>query len=94
VVHLLFLYGDGEVRWLAHIDFFLEVSVEEGGLDIHMVDTPPFLSHKREEDSYRLHACNRSEGIIIVDSLSLEKTMRNQPSLVLDHCPQSRPSST
>jgi hypothetical protein len=51
VVHLLFLYGDGEARRLAHIDFFLEISVEEGGLDIHMMDTPPFLSRKRE-DSY------------------------------------------
>jgi hypothetical protein len=52
-----------------------------------MMDTPPFLSRKREEDSYRLHARNRSEGVVVVDPLLLDESTRNQPSLVLDHCP-------
>jgi hypothetical protein len=71
------LYGDGEARRLAHIDFFLEISVEEGRLDIHMMDTPPFLSRKHEKDSYRLHARNRSEGVVVVDPLLLDESARN-----------------
>ena len=87
MVHLLFLYDNGEAWRLAHIDFFLEVDVErKADFDIHMVATPSFLSCKRKEDLDRLHAHNRSEGVVVVDPLLLDETARNQPSLVLDHC--------
>jgi hypothetical protein len=85
VVHLAFFSGNGEARWLAHIHLLLEVAVEEGGLDVHVVNTPPFLSRQRKEDLDRLHACHSGEGIVIVDPVLLDKAAHYQPRLVLDH---------
>ena len=43
--------GDGVARWLAHVHLLLEVTVEEGELDIHVVDPPPLLSRQQEKDT-------------------------------------------
>jgi hypothetical protein len=51
VVHLAFFSGDGETRWLAYVHLLLEVTVEKGGLDVHVVDLPPLLSRQQEEDT-------------------------------------------
>ncbi|KAG8094539.1 hypothetical protein GUJ93_ZPchr0012g20822 [Zizania palustris] len=52
-----------------------------------MINTPTLLGCQREEDTNGLHPCNRSEGIVEVDSLLLNETACHQPSLVLDHHP-------
>ena len=48
VVHLAFFSNDGEAQWL-HL--LVEVTVEKGGLDVHIVDLPPLLSRQRKEDT-------------------------------------------
>ena len=48
-VHLIFFFGDNKTRWLAHVHLLLEVAIQEGKLDIHVVDLPHFLSRQREE---------------------------------------------
>jgi hypothetical protein len=50
-VHLPLFFGDGIARWLAHVDLLLEVTIEDGGLHVHVVDLPPLLSHQHEEDT-------------------------------------------
>jgi hypothetical protein len=48
-VHLPLFSGDGVARWLAHVGLLFEVTVEEGGLHVHVVDLPPLLSCQRED---------------------------------------------
>jgi hypothetical protein len=37
-------------RWLLHVHLLLEVAVEEGQFDIHVVDAPALLGCQCEED--------------------------------------------
>ena len=48
-VDLSFFSGDGEAGRLLHVHLLLEVAVEEGGFDIHVVDALAFLSRQRED---------------------------------------------
>jgi hypothetical protein len=49
-----------------------------------VVDTPTLLGSQRKEESHGLHPCHGSEGIVKVDSLSLQETSSHQASLALD----------
>ena len=46
--NLVLFARDDESRWLVEVDFLLQVTVEEGGLDIHVVHTPTLLGRQRE----------------------------------------------
>ena len=75
--NLVLLAGDDESRRLVDVDLLLQVSVEEGGLDIHVVHTPSFLGRQREEETNRLHSRNGREGVVKVDSLLLNEAARH-----------------
>ena len=45
----LALFDDGEAWWLAHLHLFLEVAVEESGLNVLVVESPSLLNSQREE---------------------------------------------
>jgi hypothetical protein len=47
--NLVLLAGDDESWRLVDVDLFLQVTVEEGGLDVHVVHTPSLLGRQREE---------------------------------------------
>jgi hypothetical protein len=49
-----------------------------------VIGTPTLLGSQRKEESYGLHPCHGSEGIVEVDSLPLQETSCHQASLVLD----------
>jgi len=83
-VHLVFFPGDGESRRLPHVDFLLQIAIEEGRLHVHVVDRPPFLSCQRE-DPDRLHARHWRKRVIIFDPLLLNEPARHQARLVLGH---------
>jgi hypothetical protein len=44
VENLVLLAGDDESWWLVDVDL-LQVTVDEGGLDVHVVHTPSLLGH-------------------------------------------------
>jgi hypothetical protein len=68
-------------------DLLLQVTIEEGGLDVHVVHTPSLLGYQRKEETNRLHPHDGHEGIVKVDSLLLDEPARHQMRLVLDHRP-------
>ena len=80
------LAGDDEARRLTNADFLLQVTVEEGGLDVHVMDKPTLLCRQRK-DTDGLLARDEREGVVVVDPLLLNEPTRHQPRLVLDHLP-------
>jgi hypothetical protein len=85
--NLVLLVGDDESGRLVDVDLLLQVTVEEGGLDVHVVHTPSLLGCQREEETNGLHPCDGRECVVEVDSLLLDKPTTNQTHLVLDHRP-------
>jgi hypothetical protein len=81
------LPGNGEAGRLPDIHLFLQVTIEERRLNIHVVDTPPLLGSERKKDADGLDASHRRERVIVVDPFLLAETTRDEPRLVLDHLP-------
>ena len=79
------LARDNKTRRLSDVDLLLEVAIEEGGLDIHVMDMPAITSRKCKQDSSKLHPSNGRKGVIEVDSLLLEESACDQSSLLLDN---------
>jgi hypothetical protein len=67
---------------LTAIDGLVDCAVQEGVLDVELVNWPGASKGQREHraDSGRLH--NRVEGLIVVDSGALSEAPRNPASLV------------
>src|SRR5258705_1751568 len=80
--NLGFLTRRGETFRLHHIDLFVEVAIEESGLNVHGVDFPVFQGGKRKKEVKRLEASNRREGFIIVNTMSLRKAFSNKVSVI------------
>ena len=69
-------------QWLLNVHFFLEDSIQEGRLHIHLMNSPFVLSCKREYQSYGLQATDRSKHLIIINPNILTITFCNQPCLL------------
>jgi hypothetical protein len=52
-----------------------------------VVDLPPFLGRQCEEYAYILHARDRGEDLLEINSLLLHKSARDQPGLMLHDLP-------
>jgi hypothetical protein len=74
--------GVHEPRRLTAVDGLGEGTVQEGVLDVELVNWPGASEGQREHhaDSGRLH--NRAEGLIVVDSRALSEAPKNPSSLV------------
>jgi hypothetical protein len=77
-----FLIGDDKSRRLAGVRFLLQIPIEKRRFHVHVVDLPPFLSCKRKEEAHGLHASDRSEDLIVVDPLLLQKAPHDLPCLI------------
>ena len=66
-----------------HVYFFLEVSIEENILHIHLIKRPMVNSSHNNETSDRCKASNRSKSFLIVNAIFLSKAFHNEVSLVL-----------
>ena len=62
--------------WL-HVHFFLEVSIEESILHIHLIKRPTANSSHSNETSDRCKATNRSKCFLIVNAIILTKALGN-----------------
>ena len=76
----LFLYKS---RRLFHIDFFMQVPMEEGRFNIHLMDFLFERGSKGKKKAVRVHFGNRGEGFSIVNSFNLWKTLRNKANFML-----------
>jgi hypothetical protein len=63
------------------------IIIEEGGLDVHVVDAPPLMCSKCDKDADGLNTSHGCERVVIVDPLLLEKGACDEPCLVLDYLP-------
>jgi hypothetical protein len=64
-------------RRLFHVDFFLQISMQEGGFNIHMMDLPFMGGNKGTKKVDGSHFGYRGKGLIIVNSLNLGKSFGN-----------------
>ena len=86
--YLVLLAGDDESRRLVDVDL-LQVAIEKGRLDVHVVDAPALLGCQCDEATRGLHPCDWCEGTVKVDALLLHEPVCNQSGLVLDDCAAS-----
>ena len=63
-------------RWL-HVHFFMEVSIEESILHIHLIKRPTANSSHSNETSDRCKASNMSKCFLIVNTILLSKALSN-----------------
>ena len=54
-----------------HVDFFMQVSMQEGGFDIHLIDFPFIGWSKGKNKVNGVHFGNRGKGFSIVNTLNL-----------------------
>ena len=65
-----------------NVHFFLEVSIKESILHIHLIKKPTANSSHSNETFDRWKASNRSKCFLIVDAILLSKALGNDMSLV------------
>jgi hypothetical protein len=62
---------------LFHADFFLQISMQEGGINIHLMDLPFMCGSKGKNKVDGIHFGYRGKGFIIVNSFNLGKSFGN-----------------
>ena len=60
-----------KTRRLFHVDFFMQVSMEEGGFDIHLMDLPFTGCNNKKNKENGVYFGNRGNGFGIVNALNL-----------------------
>src|SRR5262249_42491133 len=78
----VFLSCLNKAFWLLHVDIFFEVSVQIGGLDVHLMHFEVFLRCQGEENSNRVEFRHWSEGLLKIDSCLLSIAFSHKSSLV------------
>ena len=63
-----------EARRLFYVDLFMQVPIQEGGFDIHLMDLPFIICSKVKNKAYGVHFGNRVKGFGIVNVVNLLKT--------------------
>jgi hypothetical protein len=67
-------------RRLFHVYFFLQIPMQEGGFDIHLMDLPFMQGCKGKNKAYGIHFGYRGKGFIIVNSFNLCRPIYISPS--------------
>jgi hypothetical protein len=62
---------------LFHVYFFLPISVQEGGFNIHLMEIPFMRGNKGKNKADGIHFGYRDKGFIIVNSFNLGKSFGN-----------------
>jgi len=76
---------DGEVWSLLDENHLCKLVVEEGRLDVKVVDTPILRCCHSQQQANGLHSHHQSKDFLGVDALMLHKTVGNKLALVLDN---------
>lgn len=71
-----------ETKWLSLIDFFSEVSMKKGILDVKLVDRPSIIDHKAENSADCSRLGDGAEGLVIVNVSLLIKAFGNKACFV------------
>ena len=63
-----FLKATNKLGRLFHVDFFMQVSMQEGGFDIHLMEFPFIGCNKGKNKVNGVHFGNRGKGFSIVNA--------------------------
>lgn len=80
--------GDGwvvqisKIIWLGNIDFLIQITIQEGDLDIHMIEFELEMTDQGKQQSYNFESGNWTKGFIIIDSFILSVTMGSKSCYV------------
>jgi len=66
-----------ETKRLFHVDFFMQLPMQEGGFDIHLMDLPFIGCNKGKNKVKGVHFGNRGKIFGIFNALNLWKTFIN-----------------
>ena len=70
--------------WLLHVDVFLDVRPQEGGLDICLFHRPIEASGQADNDADCNKFCCWGESLFVIDPFDLSESARDESGLVLD----------
>jgi hypothetical protein len=71
-----------EARRLAHINFFLQVTMEQSVLNIQLMQRPTSRNCQRKEEPNSGMLDNGSKGILIVKTIALLEPFGNKTRLI------------
>ena len=66
-----------ETLRLYHIYLLIQLSIQEGGSDIHLSDLVVKMCRQSKHDPNRLEHCHKGECVVIIDTISLTITLGN-----------------
>jgi hypothetical protein len=67
---------------LLHIDILRDITMKKCITHLHMMEFPSLGFYNGKCQSYGIHLCHWSEGLIIVNSMHLVKSFGNKPGFV------------
>ena len=89
-LHTLFgCFASTNPLWLSHVNILSQLPIKESGLDIHLPNLIIMKCRQWLAYSNRLYLRNWWEGLIIVNSGSLSKALRNQSRLICVYFPST-----
>ena len=74
-------------RWLTDIDLFINLSIQESTLDIHLKHFEVLYCSKSQENSNGFNSCNWSKNFIIINSFFLCVPLYHKSCFILDDKP-------
>src|SRR5882762_5024965 len=82
----MFLTRNDKTFRLCHVDFFVEIAIEESGFDIHRMDFPILKSRDGKKEMKGFEAGNGREGFGIVNAMYLGEAFSNKVSTKATIC--------
>jgi hypothetical protein len=74
---MIWVHVGHKALWLSHIDLFIEVSLKEHCVNIHLVDLEVMGVHIGKQETEVLHVHDRGEGLIIINAVVLSVASGN-----------------
>ena len=74
-------------RRLFHVDFFLQISMQEGGFNVHMMDLPFMWGNKGKNKLNGIHSSYKGKGFIIINLTQNPQPSCWSPHRIFQFCP-------
>ena len=71
-----------KTRWKGHVHLFIQVTMEEGIIHIHLIKFPPFHSSQGQNNPYWNRFCHRIESVCVIKTFPLIIPLCNQSCFI------------
>ena len=78
-----YTFRDVHARWGLHVDFLLELPIEVGSLDVHLVDGEVLLNSDGKDSAECGEFDDWGERLVIVEAFDLSEALSHNAGLVL-----------